>query len=261
MAEREPIGKKLRFEVFKRDKFTCQYCGEKAPEVILQCDHIQPVAEGGTREIMNLITSCHGCNSGKGARLLSDNSVIEKQRQQIEELEERRQQLEMMLEWRDELSRFDDDVIDAIADYILGKTGWAPNKNGRADIKKWLKKSSAEGLLAATDESADVYLVFANDEATDSSWNEFFNKIPTFAKIQKDSIDRPYLRDLFYMRGIVRNRVENKWYECLELLEKTHLAGAAIDSLMKFCKSVHSEEQFEEGCLKFISDQRKAADA
>lgn len=27
MAERESISKKLRFEVFKRDSFTCQYCG------------------------------------------------------------------------------------------------------------------------------------------------------------------------------------------------------------------------------------------
>ena len=30
--EREPISKKLRFEVFKRDSFTCQYCGSKAPD-------------------------------------------------------------------------------------------------------------------------------------------------------------------------------------------------------------------------------------
>lgn len=25
------ISKKIRFEVFKRDNFTCQYCGRKAP--------------------------------------------------------------------------------------------------------------------------------------------------------------------------------------------------------------------------------------
>jgi 5-methylcytosine-specific restriction endonuclease McrA len=29
------ITKKLRFEVFKRDNFTCRYCGRKTPEVIL----------------------------------------------------------------------------------------------------------------------------------------------------------------------------------------------------------------------------------
>lgn len=32
---RKPISKKIRFEVFKRDGFTCQYCGRMAPDVVL----------------------------------------------------------------------------------------------------------------------------------------------------------------------------------------------------------------------------------
>lgn len=43
---RKALSKKLRFEVFKRDSFTCQYCGDKAPDIILECDHIIPVAVG-----------------------------------------------------------------------------------------------------------------------------------------------------------------------------------------------------------------------
>jgi len=35
MTERKTISKKIRFEVFKRDSFTCQYCGKSAPEIIL----------------------------------------------------------------------------------------------------------------------------------------------------------------------------------------------------------------------------------
>jgi len=34
------ISKRDRFEVFKRDKFTCQYCGKAAPDVVLHIDHI-----------------------------------------------------------------------------------------------------------------------------------------------------------------------------------------------------------------------------
>lgn len=30
MAKRKSLSKKIRFEVFKRDSFTCQYCGRKA---------------------------------------------------------------------------------------------------------------------------------------------------------------------------------------------------------------------------------------
>jgi len=68
---RKSISKKLRFEVFKRDSFECQYCGSHPPGVLLHVDHIHPVAEGGTNDIDNLVTSCEECNFGKGARLLT----------------------------------------------------------------------------------------------------------------------------------------------------------------------------------------------
>lgn len=64
---RKPLSKRVRFEVFKRDSFTCQYCGKQPPEVILHVDHIAPVAEGGSDDFDNLITSCQDCNLGKAA--------------------------------------------------------------------------------------------------------------------------------------------------------------------------------------------------
>lgn len=65
------IPKMLRFEVFKRDGFCCQYCGAHPPSVKLHVDHIVPVAFGGTNDIDNLVTACEPCNLGKGARSLS----------------------------------------------------------------------------------------------------------------------------------------------------------------------------------------------
>ncbi|MDR2617300.1 MAG: HNH endonuclease [Treponema sp.] len=41
--------------MFKRDKFTCQYCGRSAPDVILNVDHIIPVSQDGTNNIMNFL--------------------------------------------------------------------------------------------------------------------------------------------------------------------------------------------------------------
>lgn len=52
---RKPISKKTRFEVFKRDKFTCQYCGASAPEIVLELDHIIPVASGGDSDLIDNI--------------------------------------------------------------------------------------------------------------------------------------------------------------------------------------------------------------
>ena len=70
MAKRKAISTKARFEVFKRDGFTCQYCGATPPKAILHVDHIVPVAEGGGNEDTNLVTACDRCNLGKGARSL-----------------------------------------------------------------------------------------------------------------------------------------------------------------------------------------------
>jgi hypothetical protein len=66
MAKRKSLSKKIRFQVFQRDGFTCQYCGRQPPEVALEVDHITPIVEGGTSDIMNLLTSCRACNRGKG---------------------------------------------------------------------------------------------------------------------------------------------------------------------------------------------------
>lgn len=68
---RQPLSKRLRFEVFKRDDFICQYCGAHPPDVVLEVDHITPVAEGGGSESDNLITACFNCNRGKAAIPLS----------------------------------------------------------------------------------------------------------------------------------------------------------------------------------------------
>lgn len=61
---------RLRWAVFERDGFACQYCGRTAPDVVLQVDHRIPVSKGGTNHMNNLATSCAACNYGRGAQPL-----------------------------------------------------------------------------------------------------------------------------------------------------------------------------------------------
>ena len=119
---RKAIPLKIRFEVFKRDSFTCQYCGQEAPNIVLNVDHINPVKNGGDNNILNLITSCFGCNNGKRAILLDDNNVIRKQKQSLNELQERKNQIEMIAEWRKDLLNVNDLKTNKLCDYIL--SGW-----------------------------------------------------------------------------------------------------------------------------------------
>lgn len=118
MAKRKPLSKKLRFEVFKRDSFTCQYCGKKAPDVVLEVDHIKPVSKGGKNELLNLVTACFECNRGKRNIELSDRQELEVQRKRLEELNAKREQMKMMLEWKEELSKFRKEQVKVISSLI-----------------------------------------------------------------------------------------------------------------------------------------------
>lgn len=62
---RQPIPRKLRHEVFKRDGYRCRECGASKDETSLEIDHILPVAKGGTNDIDNLQTLCRECNRMK----------------------------------------------------------------------------------------------------------------------------------------------------------------------------------------------------
>ena len=64
-----------RFEILKRDLFTCQYCGASAPDVELHVDHILPVSRGGTNNELNLVTACKSCNLAKRDQLLPDDAL------------------------------------------------------------------------------------------------------------------------------------------------------------------------------------------
>lgn len=69
--KRKAISNKLRFDIFKRDYFTCQYCSRNPPGVILEIDHIIPVKDGGLSVEENLVTACFDCNRGKAAKSLA----------------------------------------------------------------------------------------------------------------------------------------------------------------------------------------------
>ena len=56
-----------RKNIFKRDKWTCQYCGIKTKNSKnLTIDHVTPRSRGGDSSWTNLTTSCAPCNSKKG---------------------------------------------------------------------------------------------------------------------------------------------------------------------------------------------------
>ena len=58
-----------RFNVFLRDKFACQYCGDRKD---LTFDHLLPKSRGGLTDWNNVVTACSSCNVKKGGKLYKD---------------------------------------------------------------------------------------------------------------------------------------------------------------------------------------------
>ena len=163
-TKRKPISKALRFEVFKRDSFTCQYCGRSAPEVILQVDHIEPVSKGGKNDILNLITSCRDCNLGKGARKLDDNTAIVKIKKQLDEANERREQIEMLMRWKNDLLKIREQELYDVCDYWADMVNpYYMNENGKQNMRKILFRFSIKEVLEAIDIACHSYLKYIPD--------------------------------------------------------------------------------------------------
>ena len=58
-----------RHNVFLRDKYTCQWCGNPFSERDLNLDHVHPRDKGGKTTWENIVTSCIRCNTRKGNKL------------------------------------------------------------------------------------------------------------------------------------------------------------------------------------------------
>lgn len=63
--------RKVRFSrsnIFSRDRFTCQYCGDRPPRAQLNLDHVVPRTQAGRTTWENVVCSCVRCNRMKGGR-------------------------------------------------------------------------------------------------------------------------------------------------------------------------------------------------
>lgn len=247
MAKREPITKKMRFEVFKRDKFTCQYCGRMAPDVILEVDHIKPVAAGGKTEMINLVTSCRDCNRGKGKRELSDDTAIKKQQAQLKELVDKNEQLEMIIQWKNELLALGDKEVGIICDYIHETYNCTVHEPGRDKIKVWLKKYSVEELISAIDDA------FTREQFEPG---RAFDLIPKCAYYKKNPLQWD-VKQVLYLKKILINRLSyvNK-AQAYALIERAlYQESIPFEKVKTLCCTCRTWTEFKERIEECFADE------
>ena len=166
MTERMSLSKSKRFSIFTRDQFTCQYCGQRPPEVILEIDHINPVANGGDNDDLNLITSCYDCNRGKGAKEIV--RVIPKPDADLKWLESQQEIAELK---RYQESKSEKDAIMAeIAESLVEEWKYAFQRDDASreiDFYKLLKSFTPEIIEKA------IYIASDNENLHGNTWSKF----------------------------------------------------------------------------------------
>lgn len=235
ITKRKTIAKKTRFEVFKRDGFKCVYCGACAPEAVLVVDHIDPVANGGANEIVNYATACQPCNAGKSDRKLDDNSVLQKQRRQLDELNIRREQLEMMLAWRNALKGEKDAEAEFVADaWLTAAPGWSLNDKGQKEAKSLIKKHGLSAVLDAIEVAGESYIKRdASDDVTSESASVAWKKVGGILALQ--ALPDAHRR-LYYVQGILRNRLSYVSPYAVRLMQEALKAGVDVEDMVAEAK-------------------------
>lgn len=199
MAPRKAISKRVRFEVMKRDSFTCQYCGKSAPEVILHIDHIKPVSKGGNNGILNLVTSCQSCNLGKSNIELSDDSAVIKQQSQLKLMAEKNEQIKMMIEWRESIINAEELLVDSVVSRVnalmISRT---LNDMGAMTVRKAVKKHGYQLVIDCIEKT------YENSVDLEYFQLNYSKGLPYIGKISTEES-----KSISYIKGILRNRFNN----------------------------------------------------
>jgi len=241
---RKAISKKTRFEVFKRDGFKCMYCGAEAPKAVLHVDHVNPVAKGGGNDMLNIITACEGCNSGKSDRVLSDDSAVAKQRAQLDDLHERREQMEMMLKWRDGLADLTEEQVAAVqAHFAKALPGWYITKPETVKVvRSYIKKSGLAAVLDAIDTACERYIKVDEDgRPTPESVNEAWQRVGGILHIGSKT---PEQQRLHYVKGILNKRLSYVPFTVMRDLEDGLDAGIDVEDMVEEAKRTRSWSAF-----------------
>ncbi len=153
------LSKRLRFEVFKRDCFRCQYCGVSGtePGVILHADHIVPKCEGGEDSLLNLTTACAACNQGKSGVPLKDTAASEKQLKQAQIAQLRNEQAKMIAQWVTELEDSLALEVQTVAQLWTTLTGYAFNERGLTELKNAIRRYGVQEVIFVLRVAVDCF--------------------------------------------------------------------------------------------------------
>lgn len=146
------LSKRVRFEVFKRDLFTCQYCGRRPPDVVLEVDHVIARAEGGSDDPDNLCTSCFDCNRGKADKGLGEVQPAVDELARLEAMQEMAERARLAQQQADAVAakrEAEQQSIDLVREWWRGIGGGDGAEFMESSIRTFLRRLTLDEILEA----------------------------------------------------------------------------------------------------------------
>jgi hypothetical protein len=115
--------------------------------------------------------------------------------------------------------------------------------------------------MEAMKAAAEQYMEVRGERPTQDSVERAWDYVARICASRRVQAKKPYLRDLFYIRAILRNRFSyvNERH-ALEILENAVLAGADVDALKQHAKTVRNWTQWRTEIEAFIDAQATDAE-
>ncbi|HYN62494.1 MAG TPA: hypothetical protein VET87_23565 [Rubrivivax sp.] len=166
-----------------------------------------------------------------------------------------------MMQWRESLRDLDQEAVERLATYWKDHTpGWSVNDHGKRNIKKWLHTFTIEEICKAMDASATSYLEFdAESKATAESVALAFDKIVGICRVNKAAEKDPDLKQLYYIRGILRNRIPGYFNDsmALQYLKNARSWEVGLENLNSMARGVKNWTEFTSTVGELILEKKR----
>ena len=204
----DPVFKRIKFEVFEKDSYRCQYCGNVAPNITLKLHRIQEVQNNDNwLDPAYLSTSCVSCEDkrqGKSAGRNASAFIM------LDELEERLEQLKMLISWRKGMVKIRRSQLIGIIDFWQDLVpGIYLNDDQKRVLLSLMNKYSSDEIRSSMRAVAKEKLQRQTDETlTKDAHDVAFEKIPETCIRNSKAKKNHEIEELYQIHDVLKERLQ-----------------------------------------------------
>ncbi|MEJ2545405.1 MAG: hypothetical protein P8Y99_15155 [Calditrichaceae bacterium] len=254
----DPEYKRIKFEIFEKDSFRCQFCGAGAPIAALRLRRIQEAEKQdewlNTAFLSTSCTTCEKKRAGVNAKDLADGFIS------IDELEERLQQLKMLINWRKGMLRIRKQQLENLVTYWEKKVpGFQISNEQKKHLLSYMTKYAGEEIRDAMNMAADKFINYNADGSFDTdSINQAFSKIQEIC-LQKTKIAANNETDgLHNIHQQLKNNINGFFdpHRAAQWLTYARSWEVKIEELAEMAQKVNNWTEFAVNIDKMVEAQK-----